>query len=290
MRAVVINLDEDTDRLAWMKGQLDRLGIAFERLPAKRGDTLGHLSALFGPRESSRLTNGELGCYASHLSVLEQIERDRTPATLVMEDDLELGDSLRDVLAAVGRLPAGWHIIRLSGTVKSATIPAGDISDRARLVRYSRVQLGAGAYLISYEGARRFLKWVRNRELPLDLPVDRDFRRVWVCGLDTYGVAPAPTEQDVLQRSSIDARGGRGVRKHRGLAGRLRLHGWGYLAEPFARGLYNIRQLGLGRWLGAAGVNLAAKVSKKVKRQIVAESAFVRQAAARSSTETAEAA
>lgn len=267
-RTVLVNLDGDTDRLDWMRGQLQGLRLPFERFSALRGDHLPeHLQPYFvlddGPRP---LTAGEVGCYASHLAIMQALVRDGAPAALVLEDDLELRPHLLDVLAAVDRFPADWDIVRLSGRVKTAIWPALPIAPGVDLVKYSRVPLGTGAYLISLKGAKRYLAWAgraRRRH-----PVDQDMRRVWDCGLATYGVTPTPVEQDVLQRSSIDSIARRPP--HAGVRGKLKLRGWGYFFEPFTRPAYNLRFLGLRGWLATLGMTFAAQIDRGYRRKLQA--------------------
>ncbi|NEX93555.1 glycosyltransferase family 25 protein [Caulobacter sp. 17J65-9] len=266
LRTVLVNLDSDTDRLDWMRGQLHRLKLPFDRFSALRGDHLPEeLRRYFVLDSEPRpLTTGEVGCYASHLAIMEALVRDGEPAALVLEDDLELRPHLLDVLAAVERFPADWDIVRLSGHVKTAVWPALPIAPGVELVKYSRVPLGTGAYLISLKGAQRYLAWAgRSRRRH---PVDQDLRRVWDCGLATYGVTPTPVEQDVLQRSSIDTIARRPP--HAGLRGKLKLRGWGYFFEPFIRPAYNLRFLGVRGWLSTAVIMLAAQLDRRYRRRL----------------------
>ncbi len=48
--AFLINLDSDTERLAFMAGQLATLGLPFERVPAVRGVLSRNGSVLFSQR------------------------------------------------------------------------------------------------------------------------------------------------------------------------------------------------------------------------------------------------
>lgn len=262
----MINLDTDRARLDWMTPQLQAAGLDWERVAAVRGDAVPEaLRSWFfepGATASPVLLPGEVGCYASHLLIMRRVVEEGLPHALVLEDDVELKPHLRGVLDQAGDLPEGWHIVRLSGLVKTAVAHVRPLGDGVELVRYSRVPLGTGAYLISNAGARRFLERpsVRRR------PIDADLRRVWECRMRTYGVAPSPVEQDVFQRSSIDgmaARPRRSSRERKGAADLGTL-----LSDPFARVAWQARELGPTTWAGCVASNAWSKVSKAHRDRI----------------------
>jgi glycosyl transferase family 25 len=240
----VINLDRDAARLAHMHEQLRRLGLAYERFAALRGDALPlALLDYFPPR--TPLTAGEIGCYASHLAIMRRVLAEGHGCALVLEDDVGLPADFARVLAVlVEALPAEWDIVRLSYPTKRvvrAIAPLGG----ADLVRYTHVPVSTGAYLISASGARRF--------------IDHDLRRVWVWNLDTYGVAPPPVRADVLGQSSIDdlSLGARDP-KRRSIARRRQ-----FSRERFARFARGAHDFGLGVWITAEALNLAARLTPR---------------------------
>jgi GR25 family glycosyltransferase involved in LPS biosynthesis len=84
-----INLDRCPERAAFMEAQLARLGLAgIARHAAVDGATL----PAGGP-----LLPGERACFLSHLQVLERAPADAF--TLVLEDDMELGEQLPELVA-----------------------------------------------------------------------------------------------------------------------------------------------------------------------------------------------
>jgi glycosyl transferase family 25 len=130
--AFLINLDRSQDRLRYMQAQADRIGLQVERFPAIDGSAVpDHLRSQFA---GSRLTRGQVGCYASHLCLHERVVRDDLSYALILEDDAELQDDL--MLAAekaMAAAPADWDYIQLSGTFKrpvlaSQTCPTAGIS------------------------------------------------------------------------------------------------------------------------------------------------------------------
>lgn len=258
-RVIVINLDRDFERLAHVSAELARAGLAFERFSAIDGDMLpGWLRHYLGGAEAA-LSRGETGCYASHLAVCRDVAEQGAPA-LVLEDDVALpaafGALLTRLLAA---LPAGWDIVRLSYPSKRAMLSVAQIAQTHKLVRYSHIPTSTGAYLLSAQGARKFLSAPVVRRNP----VDHDLRRAWVWRLETYGVAPPPVRADALLGSSIDAMQGRAERCARRRA-RLR---WQRRFEGMSRFRQGAHDFGLWRWLLAEALNSVGMVLPKAARQ-----------------------
>ena len=177
----LINLDRDTARLDAMSEQLDALGLAFSRI-----------RAVDDAQQSSLLTRGEAGCYASHLIAMRRVAASGVPS-LILEDDLEISADLPQILRRLDRLPRGWDFLKLSQLGGHRSFPIGEISPGRQIIDYHRVPWGAGAYVITPAGATRFLRWKVARTVP----VDRDMRHVWKHGLRVYGIEPAPIRQNI---------------------------------------------------------------------------------------------
>lgn len=199
--ALLINLDRDTERLRWMEAELKRIGVEFKRVPAFLGDAIPEdYRARFVAPERSVLLPAERGCFASHLSALDDISRqgdDR--AFLVSEDDVTFADDFAKILAHdCMRRP--FDIIRLSDNPKLPAFMVDDCAAPYKIVRYSRIPNGSGAYLVSPAGARKVMRHAYG----LDITFDDFLRRSWVTDLETLGVIPAPVRYLPDGVSSID--------------------------------------------------------------------------------------
>lgn len=196
----LINLDTDQERLEFMAEQLEFIGIKYERFSGIRGTALpGWLKPYFLNDDgslASELSNGEVGCYASHLCVIDMVRQSGKPA-LILEDDLRLPDDLPDILSAISLLEIDFDILRLTFENRSLKIISGYLPTGHKIVKYSRVPAGLGAYVITPNGARKFINWRRTRTNPVDI----DMRNVWDSGLKTYGLLPSPIAQNVLESS-----------------------------------------------------------------------------------------
>jgi glycosyl transferase family 25 len=240
-----------------MEAQCARVGLIMQRWPAMLGGALPpSLAPAFvspSPGTGWTLSTGEIGCYASHITIWQAMVEGRLgDVALVMEDDLRLEDdfalAVQDALAVAA---PGWDLIRLSNPPRRAFAPVADVGRRYRLVHYTRVPCSSGAYLISRAGATKLLA-SRSRTLP----VDEDFRRVWRFGLNTFGVLPPPAVPGVLE-STITKFGGRERRRR----------GWNYFGPAITDRLGSVRTnlaaLGWRGWLLSQGINTADTVLKR---------------------------
>ena len=97
MKAYLINLDRSPDRLAEADAQLRAAGVAYERVPAVDGRTLGW-AGLRGRVSRFRFflvhgrlpTPGEVACACSHLEAYRRLLASGEGAALVFEDDAAL--------------------------------------------------------------------------------------------------------------------------------------------------------------------------------------------------------
>jgi len=251
--ALVINLDRDSFRLAHMEAECARVGLHMTRWPALLGAALPPaLDACFATssRDGVALSNGEIGCYASHITIWQAIRDGRIgDVALVMEDDLRLEDDFAAaVQGALAVAVPGWDFIRLSNAPRRAFVPVAKVCSRYSLVHYTRVPCSSGAYLISRTGAAKLL--ARSSRT---LPVDEDLRRGWRFNLNTFGVVPLPATPGVVE-STITLLGGRTRRRR----------GWKSfgpaIADRFGSIRTNLAALGGTAWLLSQCVNIADTV------------------------------
>ena len=269
--AYVVNLDRHVERWAHMRAEAARIGLNVERVAAVDGlDVPARLRSKFfdaNGRNPAHLLPGEIGCYASHLLICQEIVDRGQRYALVLEDDVVLKDDLLATLAtALARLPKGWDIVRLSSLTDRPVMSVSALGHDHHLVRYSRLPKRTGAQLISLAGARKILEpGLRVR------PIDADLRYGWQFGLDSYGIYPVVVEQTNKFGSAI-----RGNARRHALRGRRwqrptigsRIHGMMHMLETLtARGTLaclarNLRRSFLGGTAGPPIVISARPVSE----------------------------
>jgi len=195
MKAFVINLDRNPNRLAFMRGQLDGIGLAFERFPAVSGKDLTEveLKAVFAPMRSliaskKRLSSAEIGCALSHLGCYREIIRSKESFALILEDDVRLCDRFGAALSrAQGFLDANRPQVLLFsgyGVEGAESLPEE--------IRVERSIWCADAYIITQAAAELILK--ANHPV---ITVADSFKR-WHRrnGLELYRVLPSTAKQD----------------------------------------------------------------------------------------------
>jgi glycosyl transferase, family 25 len=198
----IINLDRSPERLSFIHEQAGQLGLQVERFPAIDGKM--SLPAWLAPQFASadRLTSGEIGCYASHLSLYRKLLDDKIEAAVVLEDDAQLPDDFAKIVAeAVKAAPKGWDIIHLCSNFgvrqiyhRLAPLPG----TKRHLVRHHRLPIRMTGYVISTRGCKRMLA-ISPRVRPIDL----ELHRAYLHGLDLYGVAPTPVSNNARFISTI---------------------------------------------------------------------------------------
>jgi len=196
-----INRDCDLERRAHIEKQLDRLGLLSTRIRGVDGRAVPEwLNGYY----DDRLTPGEVGCSASHLTACAAIRDSNLPYAVILEDDAELTDDFEQtVLDAVRIAPRSWDVIRLTRPGKNALQIIAKTSTNHSLIRYSKIPVSAAGLMVSYAGAKKLLRPRLIKE-----PIDSEIRYPWQLDLNVLGIAPgvvagiAPS----IIRSTIEVR------------------------------------------------------------------------------------
>jgi glycosyl transferase family 25 len=212
----VINLDRAPDRLARIAAQLDRLRLPWTRLPAVDARALQPVQraalddACYRRRHGKEPVLGELGCYLSHVEVMRRFLAGTAEFALVLEDDVQLKDSLPAVLQGLLRAPGRWDMVKLSGVHSGTPMPYLELAPgHALAVMLSRCT-GSSAYLMNRRAAAAYLRDL----LPMCLPYDHVFDQGWRFGLKVRMVTPWACGHDDQVASTIVAPPGGGRKFH----------------------------------------------------------------------------
>jgi glycosyl transferase family 25 len=150
-------------------------------------------SAPYNPREAlakknRELTKGEIGCFASHYSVLHDfVERGAPKYRIIIEDDLFLDPLFwwRDIPKLMNTGDIRFFKLYSCSHTRNKTIAR--FRDRS-LLRYKVPPYGTQAYVVSQQGARQFISGVDSIERPVDDYLDS----FWITGIPVYGIHPSP--------------------------------------------------------------------------------------------------
>ena len=193
----LINLDRATERLRRMDARLQRLGIPYNRIPAVLGDRLkepieGFDETGFRVRTGKQPNKREIGCYFSHLKVMETFLEEGRSHALVLEDDALLPDNLTGVLESALDHADQWDLLRLSSSRTGEFIPVAGLAHGHQLAINTRVLKNTAAYLINRKAAQRCLDCLLPMKMPFDVALDRD----WTMDLVSACVRPLPVTLD----------------------------------------------------------------------------------------------
>lgn len=208
MDVIVINLARATERRTVMEQQLAGFGMQGKFLTATDGRTLSDAeknSVDHNVRRSISLyplSNNEIGCWLSHKRAMEQLIASGAPMAAIIEDDARLFPEFATVLKAIEELPFSFDVIDLHRKFKRQEIfiPLRQLTPQNKLGRIGYTHMGAIGYVISRQGAEKFLNSVTR----LGHAVDKEMHRYWANGLDLFGLEHPVAEQQDNGYSYID--------------------------------------------------------------------------------------
>lgn len=213
MQVFVISLPDAHARRAHVTHCLNAANVAFRFFDALTGEQAikaGEFSSIdedeFLLNTGRRITDGEIGCFASHRRIWKLCAALRAPV-VILEDDFDLVGDLVPAIVAATRLLPTTGFIRLHTDIrgrKHRIWVEGDFE----LHRFTKPPHGLMAYAINSETARLFV----DRTTRLSMPVDVFAKRYWDHGCAMYALLPyAFTHSSHHDASTI--RGRRRTRK-----------------------------------------------------------------------------
>lgn len=245
MRALVINLAAETARMAFMAGQLDCLGIGFERIEAVTPATLSP-----GPEDpwwrlwERPLRRTEMAAFASHRSAWARVAEGTAPR-LILEDDAILLPGVPALLARVAALPE-VELLTLETRGRRKRIAAAP-HPGAPIHRLWQDRSGAAAYVLSPSGARKLLARAARAPGLADAVLCAAYEvAAWqavpalACQIDrcaTEGIAPPIPTESAIDREDRPRARATPAQKARRIAAQLRM-GWRGIAK--SRGSENL--------------------------------------------------
>ena len=255
----VINLDQDTDRLASITKRLNHLKIPFQRFPAYHGRNIpDDLKREFSLNRSDSLREGQIGCYASHLDCMKCFIDTNLPAAIILEDDVDFHPEFYRLISDFDNLPHDLDILRLSSIPKYSYVPVGTIGPGFDLIKYSKIPHSTGGYYVTRRGAKKFVSY---REPQMN-PIDIDMRHGWKRDFMTYGIIPQGILHMTGLPSSIDKINSR-LNRNKRRKSTIR-----FLFELKKRIYFNIRFLSFEMWFSCFLRNFYIQIYRRVRNQV----------------------
>lgn len=158
MRVLVINLDQQTERLAFQARQLAHCGLRLERIAAvTRDDPRVQTPADYWDSWQRPLSLAERACLLSHRSAWESVMASQAPC-LILEDDAVLAPDTAQLLQALQARDDLDHVtLELRHRKKLLARDSLPLVNGRVLRRLYLDRTGAAAYVLWPSGARQLL-------------------------------------------------------------------------------------------------------------------------------------
>jgi glycosyl transferase family 25 len=207
MKAYVINLDRDPERMGQIRRQGEKFGINWSRVPAidKMEKEIVERAARSEPGLLGfEMSAGAIAVFESHRKVWRLIIESGDSHGAVFEDDIVCSKELPQFLSTEW-IPPDCDVMKLETFMERATIRVSPYRFSGRTVAqlFGR-HLGAGAYIISREAAKRLLVASEDFADPVDEFLF-NAQSMLFPRLTLYQVDPAPCVQGGLLTPGTDA-------------------------------------------------------------------------------------
>jgi glycosyl transferase family 25 len=196
----VINLDRSPNRYIYVKDHITALGFPFHRISAvdeskmtqyekdKNLDIQTYHSYMASTVESEP---GTIGCYLSHVKTWQEFLASDYQYALIFEDDVSFkSEILRSVVDELVKNDHLWDITTFDIGHRGNPLRIKSLANNDLVVYLGKV-LHTGAYIINRQAAINML----SKALPIKMPVDRYFTRVWELDLKFTGIEPKIVQQ-----------------------------------------------------------------------------------------------
>ena len=202
----VISLRDADERRANVRREFARRHVEFRFFDALDGASGAELferidAEAFVLHTGRQLSQGEIGCYASHKALWQRcVEQDRP--LMIMEDDCRLSDDFREAVDAAGDLVPELGLVRLQDERRGASRPVMEYRG-FRLERYTKTPHCTMCYALSPATARRLLEVNRDFRAPVDVVM----KQVWRIDNPMYCLKPyTVSDNDTSGASMIGTR------------------------------------------------------------------------------------
>lgn len=212
MNVYLVNLNRDIVKLGFMKAQLERLGVAYERVPAVDGRALSvdeKRAAVNGFRWWCAIglppRDAEIGCALSHAGIYRKMASGKIGnCACVIEDDVVLAGSfvaaLKEVESWIGNeIP---RVIMLSDRIGQFNHSTVQPFNRSTF-QLSSFAYCTDAYILNSKAAASLL----NENYPLQRPCDHWAKWVKRGSIELYHYLPTVARQD-QERFGTSTQGG----------------------------------------------------------------------------------
>ncbi|MBO7454041.1 MAG: glycosyltransferase family 25 protein [Alphaproteobacteria bacterium] len=198
--AFLINLDRATERLEFVKPNIDQLGFPVERISAVDGKLLSEEELRkvcdykkFKGYFKMLPERGTIGCSLSHEKALERFLESEYEFALIFEDDVIFNPhELRECVNRAIEKKDLWDILNFETFHDGFPFKIADLYENKNMSLYFTPVTHAGCYLINRCTAKKLLE----KFYPIIMPFDHYFAASWEFDIKFVGVEPRIVKQN----------------------------------------------------------------------------------------------
>jgi glycosyl transferase family 25 len=180
-KVYVINMDKDVDRIKHFENEMSKVNTNFIRTPGIIADKqlIREEASFFGKYFAP---NSVIGVSYAHKKLWKSIVDNNLNNALIFEDDVKLTDNVSVILPqAINELPPDWDILFLGCLTCCDKLSIYEIFYKifnTKRKQYSNhlntggVYLGAEAYVVSYNGAKKLLNLINKISYSSDFQIN----------------------------------------------------------------------------------------------------------------------
>ena len=163
MKILIIHLPSQIERLAFQEKQMERLGLAFDWLPATEASSVNEATyTQLAYRWERPLRKSEVSCFLSHQLAWQQVLDTQTP-TLILEDDALLADTVPALLQSLQSL-TDIDLVTLENRGRKKILGTATLAptDQVKLLPLYQDRTGAAGYVLWPSGATKLMNKVQQ--------------------------------------------------------------------------------------------------------------------------------
>lgn len=189
----VIGLDRHKGRLIDFTNEVQKHGVAFERISAIDAKSLSDAdinqarAAMYPPRIKRKMSDAEVACFLSHMKVWKGICKGDAHIAMICEDDARFDSKIVDLMDALSDCEPHWDILRLYSHRRETPITTEALIEGVEAHVVEKITMSTVAYIITKPAAQHLL----NVAAPISLPIDGYLKQWWVHGLCSKQVWPS---------------------------------------------------------------------------------------------------
>jgi len=195
----LINLDRAADRLAFVKPNIDQLGLPVERISAVDGKLLSEkelrkVCDYKKYRSYFKMSpeRGTIGCSLSHEKALREFLESEYEFALIFEDDVVFNPhELKECVDKAIEKKNLWDILSFEMIHDGLSLKVANLYEDKQISLYLASVKHSGCYLINRGAAKRLLE----KFFPIIMPFDHYFTASWEFDIKFAGVEPRIVKQ-----------------------------------------------------------------------------------------------